>query len=136
MDKITNSWYFSKKGIGGIKSGAIKEFETWFITNFGADDAQIMLTAETVQKMWNSFKSAKENNKPFRFNLRNDKKAFFIRTETGDAEQLQIRFKGDYIENYDMSKIESAKQDYFELYLRWKDIPLNIQEGIKNETQS
>jgi len=133
MDKVTDSWFFSKEGIGGIKSGNIQEFETWLITKLGADDSQIMLTSKTVQEMFESFKKAKEENKPFRFNLRlEDRKALLIKTKTGDSEQLQIRFKGDYVENYNPNKINSAKQDYFEIYLDWKHLPEKFKKAILN----
>ncbi len=133
MDKITNSWYFSDKGVGGKTSGNIKEIETWFINQFGVDDSQIMLKAETVKKMFDSFKKAKENNKPFRFNLRINKTSFWKRVITNGEEQLQIRFLGEYVENYDESKIESAGNNYFELYYNWKDIPEEIKKSILNK---
>lgn len=131
MEQINNAWWFSPIKVGGEQSGMIEEYETLF-TGIGVDDSQIMLTADTVQEIFNSFKIAFDNKKPFRFNLRLNKKSSLKRTITNGAEQLQIRFIGDYVENYDVNKIKNSKDNYFELYYGWDKLPNKIKDSIIN----
>ena len=132
MEKINDDWLFSPIQISGKQSGDIEEFET-LLTFKGVDDSIIMLRADTVQEMFNSFKIAYDNKKPFRFNLKLNKKSSIKRTITkGTLEQLQIRFMGDYVENFDVNKINNSKDNYFELYYGWDKLPNKIKDSIIN----
>ncbi len=101
--------------------------------NKGADDSQIMLTANEVKEMFESFKSAFDNEKPFRFNLKGDCKATFKRTITNNKERLQVRFMGDYINNFDPNKVKNCSKSYFEIYFNWDEIPEKIKKAILND---
>jgi hypothetical protein len=123
------AWKYHKESNKGIVSGNIKEIENWWSNN--VDDTQIILTAKTVQEMFEHFKKAYDNNKPFRFNLRGDKRITLKHVSTNFKEQLQIRTYAPHIEsNYNPNLINSASGNYFETYLSWNELPDKLKEFI------